>query len=1132
MDLFCWNIRGFNDSVKRRGFRKWIRKNNPIFGGLVETHVQPNNASSIINRTLPGWSSDFNYEFSELGKIWLLWHPSVQVTILFRSLQMVCCRVKLPRVSSEMIISIVYGSNCRIERRELWSDVELFSSSPLVSTLPWIIMGDFNEILTPTEHSSMNVHSSHRGMRDFSECLKRSDIFDLPWSGNAFTWSNRHILKKLDRILSNDIWPQVFPNSIGVFGDFGISDHSPCCVFLDQQRPKQKRPFKFFSHLNLNPEFLEIIKGCWNNLSFEGSRQLCVSKKLKELKSIIRSFSKTNYSNLEKRVQEAFDSLILCQQATLLAPSLSTAELEREAHSKWSLLAKAEDSFLKQRSRVQWSSDGDANTCFYHRSIKTRRDQNQIDFFMDNDDNVIDSLPDIKNHAVEFYTDLLGGMFVPSTSSASELSDLFPMRCSPESKQLLAAPFSRLDIQKAFFSLPKNKAPGPDGYPGEFFTANWGAVGNDMIDGVLEFLTTGKLLRQWNSTILTLTPKKSGASRITDFRPIACCNTVYKVASKLLANRLKSVLPMMISSAQSAFIPGRLLVENVLLATEMVQGYNLKSISKRCMLKVDLKKAFDTLSWDFIMNTMEAMEFPEGLRNLIKQCITSASYSVAINGELCGYFKGTRGLRQGDPLSPYLFVLSIEVFSQMLSAKYEDGSIGFHPNAMEPAVTHLAFADDIMVFSDGEKKSLECISSTFDTFAAWSGLNMNKDKTELFLAGMTQNETLDISSLGFKIGSLPVRYLGLPLMHRQLRISDYRPLLEKVSGCLNSWSAKALSYAGRCQLLSSVIYGTIIFWASAFILPKGCINKIQSMCTNFLWGGRIDQRSTAKISWKTICLPKSEGGLGLRDFGVWNKTLCLKLIWIILTKTASLWADWVKSYRLNNRNFWSIDEDKQTSPTLRSLLRLRPLAAQFIRTRVGSGSATSFWWDHWTPLGPLIRALGQTGPRDLMIPLSARVCDACNDTGWLLRGARSDAALELQTHLTTIHLPMRNSPPDLVYWYINNESLEAFSASRVWDAIRHREPPHQWTASVWFNGRVPRHAFNFWIAYHDRLPTKSRLAAWGINISTACILCNSAMEDRDHMFLRCPTSEVIWACVLRRLEAHHHSFHTWTTMMD
>ena len=233
---------------------------------------------------------------------------------------------------------------------------------------------------------------------------------------------------------------------------------------------------------------------------------------------------------------------------------------------------------------------------------------------------------------------------------------------------------------------------------------------------------------------------------------------------------------------------------------------------------------------------MEAMEFPEGFRNLIKQCITSASYSVAINAELCGYFKGTHGLRQGDPLSPYLFVLSTEVFSQMLSAKYEDGSIGFHPNAMEPAVTYLAFADDIMVFSDGEKKSLECISSTFDTFAAWSGLNMNKDKTELFLVGMTQNETLDISSLGFKIGSLPVRYLGLPLMHRNLRISDYRPLLEKVSGCLNSWSAKALSYAGRCQLLSSVIYGTINFWASAFILPKGCINKIQSMCTNFLWG--------------------------------------------------------------------------------------------------------------------------------------------------------------------------------------------------------------------------------------------------------------------------------------------------------
>lgn len=184
---------------------------------------------------------------------------------------------------------------------------------------------------------------------------------------------------------------------------------------------------------------------------------------------------------------------------------------------------------------------------------------------------------------------------------------------------------------------------------------------------------------------------------------------------------------------------------------------------------------------------------------------------MAINGELCGYFKGSKGLRQGDPLSPYLFVLCIEVFSQLLNSKYADGSIGHHPNAVNPCVSHLAFADDIMVFFDGERSSLQNISNTFDIFSGWSGLELNRMKTELYTAGLTQNETSELSDLGFTLGSLPVRYLGLPLMHRKLRLEDYRSLIDKITGCFSSWSNRALSYAGRRELISSVIYGIVNF---------------------------------------------------------------------------------------------------------------------------------------------------------------------------------------------------------------------------------------------------------------------------------------------------------------------------------
>lgn len=303
-------------------------------------------------------------------------------------------------------------------------------------------------------------------MHEFKDCLDRCELSDLQYRGNTFTWTIRRVSKKLDMILVNDVWLQSFPESLGIFGVLGISDHAPACLFMDQHRPKQKLTFKFFAHLNCHPEFMEIIRGCWHGFSFEGSRQLSISRKLKELKPIIRSFSKENFSNLEKRVEEAFAALTQCQEVSLTNPSSSAAVPEEEAHHKWLVLASAEDSFLRQRSRIQWTSLGDANTAFYHRSIKSRRDINQIDFFIGDDDSIIDSLDEIKAHAVSYYSNVLGGPVTPTTSSPQLIPDLVEFRCSHESIAVLESPFSGLDIQKAFFSLPSSKAPGPDGYPG------------------------------------------------------------------------------------------------------------------------------------------------------------------------------------------------------------------------------------------------------------------------------------------------------------------------------------------------------------------------------------------------------------------------------------------------------------------------------------------------------------------------------------------------------------------------------------------------------------------------------------------------------------------------------------------
>lgn len=952
-----------------------------------------NKSSKYIQSSFPGWNYAANYEFSDLGRIWVIWDPSVNLSIHSKSKQVITCVVRLPNSDSDIAVSYVYGVNCKIGRELLWDELRALSSDPIVSSKVWVVLGDFNQTVNPMDSSTGSTRIS-KGITQFRDCIADSGHSDLTFRGSHYTWSNNQtakpLAKKLDRILVNDAWLLSFPVSYGHFGDRDFSDHCPCSVIIGN-RVQTKAPFKISHFLLDHEDFIPRLKNFWETSIVVGTAMFRVSKNLKLLKPVIKDINRVHYSDLEKRVQQSHEDMVAVQAVFFADPSVASAERERKAHSSWSKLAIAEEKFLYQKSRVTWASLGDCNSSLFHRSVKERRAGNQIHYLLDDHNNRLEHIADIKSHCVDYYSNLLDSSPpVLSSEAKDEISRLTTFRCDVPSKEMLMAPVSREEIKKEVFSLPANKAPGPDGYTGEFFRKAWPVIGNDFTDAVQEFFASGQILKQWNVTAIMLVPKSTEVDRVSGFRPISCCNAIYKVVSKILARRLEKVLPVMVSPSQSAFVKGRLLVENVLLATEMVHGFGSKNSSPRGLLKVDIRKAFDSVSWPFILQILEAAEFSSIFVSWIKNCITTTSFSINVNGELCGYFQGKCGLRQGDPISPALFIIAMEAFTSLISGKFDDGQIGYHPLGINPKVSHLCFADDLMIFFDGKRSSLDGIADALEEFRGLSGLGLNKDKTSLFHSGLDDQEVTAVSTSGFQQGVFPIRYLGLPLHSRRLRKSEYSPLIDSIRKRLQSWKVRLLSYAGRLQLIKAVIYNMVNFWLSAFVLPKGCLKEIESLCRDYLWSSNPGARGSAKVAWKDLCLPRNEGGLGLRNFYLWNKALVLRLVWLQFAGSNSLWVAWNREHRLKRCTYWTADSRQSDSWVWRALLSLRPLARRLIGCDIGNGTTASYWCDNWLPHGPLIDFIGATGPCKMGIPISSTVLQACSQNGWILPSASVD----------------------------------------------------------------------------------------------------------------------------------------------
>lgn len=387
MTGFFWNIRGFNKTSKHGVVRDWIRNQSLQFGSLIETRVKEKKAEGIVSSVFQNWSYMANYEHHHLGRIWVVWGPSVRMTPVFKSSQLVTCSVLLEGRTEEMFCTFVYALNTMEERKILWEDLRNHKDSAMFRNKQWLVFGDFNEIMAAEEHSHYdNNPSVTAGMRDFQEIARHCSFTDMGSHGPVFTWCNKReeglICKKLDRVLMNDNAMHELGGVYSVFEAGGCSDHLRCRIqFKQEEAQKKRKPFKFTNVVATMREFSPTVEGYWrdtDNLFHSTSALFRLGKKLKGLKPALRSLSKEKLGQLPKQTKEAF--MVLCerQKETMINPTSEAIRAEGEALEKWQKFADIEEEIYKQKSKMHWLDVGDRNNRFFHNAAKIREVRNAI----------------------------------------------------------------------------------------------------------------------------------------------------------------------------------------------------------------------------------------------------------------------------------------------------------------------------------------------------------------------------------------------------------------------------------------------------------------------------------------------------------------------------------------------------------------------------------------------------------------------------------------------------------------------------------------------------------------------------------------------------------------------------------
>ena len=946
----------------------------------------------------------------------------------------------------------LYAPNRNPARNEFLEQI----ADELDPTVPTLLCGDFNTVFDRSvdrrgSDSSDTWRESSAALKALFEsscCVDAWRYLHPDTAGFSWTRPDGTVSSRIDLIGCPYVW--VASMSSCDFVPCPLSDHCALLVsvFVPGVVPPGPGLWKLNASVLGEDGYVQLITSFWNGWRFKMTSFSSLAKWWEVGKREIRQLTKDYCVRRARETRESRDLLVRLSdhlKARFDEGLVSAYEPYRSTLNRLAEFDLAAAKGAQVRSRIRWVEEGETSSSYFCRLEKTRSADRWISAIRNPSGRIVSDPHDLCDSFSAFYSDLFTASPVDSSAQQSLLSNL-SAALSQDQADLCEGYLGVEECREALMGMARNKAPGSDGLPMEFYVKFWDVLGSDLVTVLNSCFDAGLLSSSQRRGVISLSFKKGDRLDPRNWRPISLLNVDYKLAARVLAGRLLKVIHLVVADDQTCGVPGRYIGENVAFLRDVVH-YASFSGQPIAILSLDQEKAFDRVDWGFMRSTLLSMGFGQSFVKWVDLFYTDVSSAVSVNGYLSSFFSLSRGVRQGCPLSPLLYVLVSEVLAVNIRANPRIEGLTL-PGSSSPLSPISQYADDtsLVVVSDD---SIRAIFEVYAVYEKGSGAKLNQKKSKGLWLGSWSGRLDPPVPLDWS--STKIKTLGVVVGPGDLEVDNWQPRIDAVEKVLSSWRQRSLSFRGKALVINALALSRVWYVASLIHMPDWVTLKLVKLAFHFFWGGKREL-----VRRVVIVQPPDQGGFSVVD--VQRKVSSLLAQWV--RRFLSSYANW--SYFLS---FWFFSVfncsvlDVFSRPFAFSPLALPPFYQSLLLSwRSVNGSFS-------VPRSCLVMG---SPPSESAVSMSAKSC----------------YSYLLSVSLSPPHCVAKFRPRfgDL-YWPTTWKSLSLFPLDR------------------------PVTDLNWKIA-HGVLYTVDRLISFGYGFDPTCF-CSSPVETAPHLFYECPLAQSV-----------------------